>query len=427
MNEPLPERIGKYPIVREIGRGATSIVYLALDMFARREVAVKLILNQSPADTDMTRRFRSVFLNEAELAGKLHHPHLLAIYDAVSDDWQSYIVMEYVDGRTLEYFCDVERLLPIEQVVEIIFKCSLALAYAQRQGVIHCDIKPANILMAEGTDIKVSDFGAARYEDTKHTQLKGIGSPAYMSPEQVQDLEVDFRTDIYSLGVVAYQLLSGKLPFRASSKASLLYQVVHIDPVPPSTFRREIPAELDALVLRCLAKSADSRYKTWGELSQQLTLSYRRLETPADAISDTEKFTTIRELAFFRDFREQEIWETLHIAAWRRHLPDQHVIQEGDTGDSIFVITDGEAKVVKAGKLLNTLRPGDCFGEMLYFTETIARRTTTITALTALTVIEIKARDLSHASDGCQKEFNKTFLRILIDRLGWANTRLSAL
>ena len=148
--------------------------------------------------------------------------------------------MEYVDGKTLEHYCDVANLLPVSKVVEIVFKCSLALAFAQRHGVIHCDIKPANILISGDTDIKISDFGAALYEDAEHTHLKGVGSPAYMSPEQVQDKELDFRTDIYSLGVLMYQMLTGKLPFRASSKASLLYQVVNIPPVPPSTFRREI-------------------------------------------------------------------------------------------------------------------------------------------------------------------------------------------
>ena len=241
MSDPLPEKIGKYPISREIGRGATSVVYLGRDPFANREVAIKLVRDQSPADTDLRRRFHKVFLNEAALVGKLFHPHILAIYDAVSEPDLSYIVMEYVEGRTLEHYCDIANLLPVSKVVEIVFKCSLALAFAQRHGVIHCDIKPANILISGETDIKISDFGAALYDAAEHTHLKGVGSPAYMSPEQVQDKELDFHTDIYSLGALMYQMLTGKLPFRASSKASLLYQVVNIPPVPPSTFRRDIP------------------------------------------------------------------------------------------------------------------------------------------------------------------------------------------
>jgi serine/threonine protein kinase len=426
MSPPPPEKIGKYPIVRELGRGATSVVYLGRDPFAGREVAIKVVRTQSPGDTDLQRRFRRVFLNEAALVGKLFHPHILAIYDAFSEDELSYIVMEYVPGRTLEQYCDVANLLPVSKVVEIVFKCSLALAFAQRHGVIHCDIKPANILINGETDIKISDFGAAQYEQAEHTHLKGVGSPAYMSPEQVQDRELDFRTDIYSLGVLAYQMLTGKLPFRASSKASLLYQVVNIPPVPPSTFRREIRPELDTVVLRCLEKDPDARYPTWGDFSRELTQSYRSLEVPSENISDTEKFNTLRSLTFFKDFRDQELWEAVRITQWRKFLSEQNVIREGDTGDSFFIITVGEAKVSKTGRLLNILRPGDCFGEMLYFSETNTRRTTTISSLSPLTVVEIRAADLSQASDTLQKEMNKAFLRILIDRLTWANNRLSA-
>ncbi|PWT70308.1 MAG: serine/threonine protein kinase [Proteobacteria bacterium] len=426
MSDPLPQQIGKYPVIREIGRGATSVVYLGRDPFANREVAIKVLKNPPLQDTDFQRRFRKVFLNEAALVGKLFHPHILGIYDAVSDEHQNYIVMEYVDGKTLEDLCEPATLLSVSKVVEIVFKCSLALAFAQRHGVIHCDIKPANILISDDTNIKISDFGAAQYDGAQHTHLQGIGSPAYMSPEQVQDRGVTFHTDIYSLGVVMYQMLTGKLPFRASTKASLLYQVVHIPAVPPSTFRREISSDLDRVVLRCLEKDPEGRYATWADFSRELTHSYRNLEAPADSITDTEKFGTLRSLAFFKDFREQELWELLRITSWRKFLVDQMIIREGDSGESFYVITSGEAKVSKAGRLLNILRPGDCFGEMLYFSETNIRRSTTITSLSPLAVIEIKASDLSQASDPLQKEMNKSFLRILIDRLTWANNRLSA-
>ena len=426
MSEPLPQQIGKYPIIHELGRGATSVVYLGRDPFANREVAIKVLKNQPLQDTDLKRRFRKVFLNEAALVGKLFHPHILGIYDAVSEEDQSYIVMEYVQGKTLEDLCEPATLLPVSKVVEIIFKCSLALAFAQRHGVIHCDIKPANILISDDTNIKISDFGAAQYEEAQHTHLQGIGSPAYMSPEQVQDREVTFHTDIYSLGVVMYQMLSGKLPFRASTKASLLYQVVNIPAVPPSTFRREISPDLDRVVLRCLEKNPEARYPAWADFSRELTHSYRNLETPPESITDTEKFGTLKSLAFFKDFREQELWELLRITSWRKFLVDQVIIREGDSGESFYIITGGEAKVSKAGRLLNILRPGDCFGEMLYFSETNIRRSTTITSLSPLAVIEIKASDLSQASDPLQKEMNKSFLRILIDRLTWANNRLSA-
>ena len=425
MSDGIPAKIGKYPVTKEVGRGATSRVFLGRDPFADRDVAIKLVSEAPGVDTDLRRRFRKVFLNEASLVGKLIHPHIMAIYDAdVTEDY-SYIVMEYVDGQTLEYYCEVANLLPIERIVEIAFKCSLALEFAHRQGVIHRDIKPANILIGAQGDIKISDFGVALHAGGEHTHLQGVGSPAYMSPEQVQDKELSHQTDIYSLGVVMYQLLTGKLPFVAVNKASLLYQIINIEPLPPSTHRTDIPPQLDAVVMRALAKDPRNRHQSWTDFSRDLTQTYRHLELPADSISDTEKFNAIKALPFFRGFRDVEIWETVRIASFRRIQQDKTVIKEGDVGESFYEIVSGEAKVTKGGNPLNTLDAGNCFGEILYFEESRARRVITISSITPLTVIEIKAAALQKASDACQKQFNQAFLRILIDRLTWANSRLS--
>jgi len=426
MNDAIPSKIGKYPVVRELGRGATSRVYLGRDPFANRDVAIKLVSNEAGVDTDLRRRFRKVFMNEASLVGKLIHPHIMAIYDADVADAYSYIVMEYVDGPTLEQYCNVAKLLPVERVVEVAFKCSLALEFAHRHGVIHRDIKPANILISAQSDIKISDFGVALQAEAEHTHLQGVGSPSYMSPEQVQDKELSHQTDIYSLGVVMYQLLTGKLPFIAATKASLLYQIINIEPLPPSTHRTDISPDLDRVVMRALNKDVRNRYQTWGDFSRDLTQTYRHLELPPESISDTEKFNAIKALPFFRDFRDVEIWETVRIASFRRIQPGKTVIREGDVGESFFIIATGEARVAKAENLLDTLRAGDCFGEILYFEDTRARRITTISSTTALALIEIKAAALQKATDACQKQFNQAFLRILIDRLTWANSRLSA-
>jgi serine/threonine protein kinase len=154
-------KIGKYEIVRELGKGATSVVYEAVDPFQERNVAIKVVHSEALGNKDHGRRYRKLFLTEASLAGKLAHPHIVAIYDAVADDEASYIVMEYVDGTTLEQYARVDSLLPVQRIVEIIFKCARALDYAARHGVIHRDIKPANILLSGESEIKISDFGAA--------------------------------------------------------------------------------------------------------------------------------------------------------------------------------------------------------------------------------------------------------------------------
>jgi serine/threonine protein kinase len=337
MTETVPARIGKYPVVRELGRGATSRVYLGRDPFANRDVAIKIVRAEAEADTETRRRYDRVFLNEATLVGRLMHPHIMQILDADTIDEYSYIVMEYVAGPTLEHYCDISRLLPIERVVEIAFKCSLALDFAHRHGVIHRDIKPANILISAANDIKISDFGAAKLDSAEHTLLQGIGSPAYMSPEQVLEKELTQQTDIYSLGVVMYQLLTGRLPFVASNKASLLYQIVHLDPVAPSVHRADLPTALDTVVMKAMAKDLGQRFRSWGEFSRSLTQTYRHLELPANSISETQKFNTIKALAFFRDLRDVEIWEVLRIGSWRRHTAQKMVIEEGEVGDSFFV------------------------------------------------------------------------------------------
>jgi eukaryotic-like serine/threonine-protein kinase len=423
---PIPERIGKYPIVREIGQGATSRVYLARDSFARRDVAVKVFSQYLRNDEVSARRFKKVFLSEASLVGRLNHPHIAAIYDAASDDQLSYLVMEYVGGGTLETHCRAARL-PLEQVVEIAFKCARALDFALQNGVIHRDIKPANVLVVAGTEIKISDFGTAWQEGgDQTTQLTGVGSPAYMSPEQIRDLPLSQQTDIYSLGVVMYQLLTGQLPFTGSNKASLTYQVLNFEPNAPSVLRPEIPRALDQIVLKAMKKATSERYRTWREFAVDLTGTFNALRVRREEdYSDTEKFNAIKAHAFFQEFSDVEIWEVLRLAVWRRIRAQQTVVREGEHGESFYFLAQGEAQITRKDKPLSMLKPGDCFGEMLYFAETTALRTTTITTTTEVVVAEIKAESLKQATDACQVQFNKAFLRILMVRLNEAQRRIA--
>jgi len=426
MREDFPNKIGKYPVLRELGRGATSSVYLASDPFGNREVAIKLFARNDWADPRTARRFRNMYLNEAALVGRLSHPYIANIYDAVEDEDASYIVMEYVPGGTLEYYTSVARLLPVEQVVEVMFKCAQALFFAQQRGVIHRDIKPANILGAADQVFKVSDFGSALSMTAEQTQITGIGSPAYMSPEQMRDESLTHQTDIYSLGVVLYQLLTGKLPFNGSSHASLVYQILNIEALPPSQARAGLSVDLDDITMRAIAKDRARRYSSWQEFGDDLSRLIGSLALPQNDLSDAAKFATIRALGFFRDFEEVEVWEALRVTRWRRVAPATVLIREGEHGDSFYVLAEGEVRVSRSGTTLNILKAGDCFGEMLYFSAPVARRTTSITAISPALVIEIKAQSLNAASDALQVKVNQAFLRILMDRLTLANARLAA-
>jgi len=416
MANNVPSQIGKYPIVRELGRGATSRVYLARDPFGERDVAIKVVRPEPGVDPAVQKRFNKSFLNEAALIGRLIHPHIIQIFDAnVTDDY-SYIVMEYAPGETLEERCVVSNLLPISDVVEIAFKCSLALEYASRQGVIHRDIKPANILRGVSDEIKISDFGAAQFQSGEQTVMQGMGSPAYMSPEQIHEKPLDHQTDIYSLGVVMYQLLTGRLPFFASNKASLVYQITNIEPVSPSVHRADLPEALEKLVMQTMAKELTARFKSWSDFSRELAQSYRHLELPADAVTDQEKFDAITQMPFFKEFREIEAWEIVRISAWHQYPSGKDVLKEGETGEDFFLILDGKAQVKKSGQVVGALEPGDCFGELLYFDKQRTARTTTISSASEMTVVKIKAQALQESTDGLQKQFNKSFLRILVNR-----------
>ena len=412
----IPERIGKYPILRELGHGATSRVFLGRDPFADRDVAIKIMHKDPATDTKTRHRFDRMFLNEASLVGKLIHPNIIGIYDADVESDFSYIVMEYVDGHTLESYCQVADLLPLGRVLEIAFKCGLALDFANRSGIIHRDIKPANILVAHNGDIKVTDFGVALQSDVELTQLEGVGSPLYMSPEQAQDHPVTHQSDIYSLGVVMYRLLTGKSPFFASNSTSLLYQIVNLAPPAPSVHRPGLPADLDRIVLKALAKNLDDRYQNWEEFSADLAVTDKNLALPANSISDTEKFGAIKAVPFFREFAHLDVWEMVRIADFRRLGPRETVVREGEACESFFLIAEGGARVTSAGRPLAVLGNGDCFGEIPYF-EDRGKRTSSVVSITPLTIIEVNATALRQSSDACQKQFNRAFVRILLDRV----------
>jgi len=421
----LPDTIGKYKLMGEIGRGATATVYLARDPFAERDVAMKIFPHAGDESDTLANKRRSVFLNEAALVGRLQHPHIVSLLDAAVEHDFSYIVMEYVPGGTLARYTSADSLLPLEKVVEVVFKASRALEYAHRQGVIHRDIKPANILLNEALEVKVSDFGVARLEDATHTELTNVGSPAYMSPEQLGDQPLSHQTDIYSLGVVMFQLLTGRLPFTGSSHASLMYQIInHAAPL-LRTLRPEVPVAFEAIVARALQKDLRIRYQSWIELGKDLAGLVGNMAAPREVLSDTRKFHALRTLSIFRDFREVEIWEVLRISTLQ-HFPENTVIiQEGDRSESFYVLVEGSVDVSRAGHHLATLSRGECFGEMLYFMGDAGVRSTTVTAKTSILFIEVRADALMAASDACQLQFNRAFIRILIDRLAAANQKLA--
>ena len=426
MSKPLPERIGKYPVLRQIGSGATSKVYLARDPFAGRDVAIKVFLFDKHADEQEERMMHKAFVAEASLAGKLNHPHIVDIFDAVVEPDRSYLVMEYVAGTTLEAHVDAATLLPVGKVVEIVFKCVRALEYAARHGVIHRDIKPGNILLSAAGETKVGDFGASFQQkllDT--TQISVVGSPAYMSPEQIRMEPLTHQTDIYSLGVTMYRLLTGRLPFTASTQAALTYAILNTEAQRPAKLRPELPGLLDAVVMKAIEKDLAARYASWLDFGRDLSQAFASLRLASGTVSESEKFNKLRESPFFEDFNDVALWELVRIGTWRTLSPGTVVIREGVVGEALYFLAEGEADVSLSGKLLTTVKAGRCFGEMLYFAPPSQRRSTTVTARGDIAVLEVKAETMRAASDACQAALNKACMRVLVERLAQSHQRLA--
>src|SRR5918992_3121912 len=306
-----PERIGKYEIKRLLGEGATGSVYLAADPFGQRDVALK-VMKKLPSDPEAARRQLRFFQNEAALAGKLRHPHIVSILDAGVADSLHYLVMELVEGAPLTRYCGREALLEPSRIVGLAYKTSKALEFANSVGVVHRDIKPANIMVKRDFDIKVADFGAAQLARSEITQVSGVGSPAYMSPEQLKDEETDFRTDMYSLGAVLYHLITGERPFDGANTDELMQNILNQTAPLPSARRPDAPRELDEIVARAMAKARAERYESWDEFGGALA-KLLALDADGADLSDAEKFAASRRLKFFDRFSDAELWEAMRL------------------------------------------------------------------------------------------------------------------
>ena len=252
-----PKQIGKYSVLDVAGHGNVGVVYSGYDPFADRKVAIKVCAADDRSADGAARLFRKMFFNEAHTAALLDHPNILKIYDAGEEAGEPYIIMEYVEGgRTLKYYCDQTRLLPVERVIEIGFKCAKALDYAHRRGVIHRDIEPSNIMLTKNGDVKIGDFGIAQRTQGDVTQVLGIvGSALYMSPEQACEEDVNTQTDLYSLGVVLFELLTGRLPFESVRFSTLIQQVIYEIPPTITSLRSELPETLAKVVAKALEKN----------------------------------------------------------------------------------------------------------------------------------------------------------------------------
>ena len=411
------ERIGKYDVIREVGRGSTGVVYLSHDPYYRRDVAIKVYRNEAGEDVERARVARKMFLSEAHMVGMLQHPNIMPIYDAGEEDGLYYIVTEFVHGaRTLAAYTRPDNLLPVDDVVGIMFKCAKALHYAHSRGVVHRDIKPSNIMLTTDSDVRIIDFGIALLADADISRIEGIaGSPSYMSPEQVQSLELSNRSDLYSLGAVMYELLTGFRPFRAGTLAKLLHQIVYATPPPIHTLRKDIPEDLEQAVATAMQKEPEHRHRNAHEFASALARVHSQMRTQTGRLDGQERFALLRRLKFFHEFATSEIWEVMRAGSWHDYAAGDEIVREGAIDDRFYVIVSGTVGVERGGRQLGRLEVGDCFGETSYVRG--ARRQATIRAESDATIVQVSSTLLEQASPACQLRFNKVFLKTLIGRL----------
>ncbi len=414
----------RFTMKKELGKGATGVVYLAFDNYLQKDVALKLTQLSLFEDDEEGARNRRMWLNETRLAGKLTHPFIVHVIESGNSDEFDYLVMEYVPGGTLKQYATPDNLLPLDRLIDILYKVCNALDYANKMGVLHRDIKPSNILLGDDHSVKISDFGSAFLLNSDLTQVDTVGTLPFMAPEHFRQSRPTIQSDIYAVGVMAYQLLTGTLPFNANSKDALIYQKLHGEAVPLEKRRQDIPQTLRFAVHRAMHPDKDHRYTSWKEFCDDLAAAIPQVARPEETRFDSSLFGVARKLPFFANFSDVEVWETVGLSRWQQCKPGQHIVQEGEVSTSFYILLDGEAVVTKSGFVISILSCGDCFGEIAYLDEVRHIRLATVTAHNAASLIQIQGDALLQASDRLQACFAKAFLNLMVARLGAANRRL---
>lgn len=417
----------RFVMKQALGKGATGEVHLAFDNYLQREVALKLTrLNQFDLNDDGARN-RRMWLNETRLAGKLKHPFIVEVIEAGSTDEFDYLVMEHVRGGTLKQHTTFDKLLSLDRVVDILFKVCNALDYAHKMGVLHRDIKPSNILLCDDNSVKVSDFGSAFLLNSELTQVDTVGTLPFMAPEHFRQSRPTMQSDVYAVGVMAYQLLTGMLPFTAKTSEELVYQKLQGEALPLENRRQDIPQLLRFAVHRAMHADKDLRYNSWKDFCDDLAAAFPQKSRLDEVRFDSSRFKILRSLAFFSGFTDTEVWEMVGISRWQEKAKGNNLVKEGEPSSSLYFIISGQALVTKQGIEVSRMSNGDCFGEIAYLDAVRHVRLATVTALTTMNVVEIDELSLLQASNGFQACFAKAFLNLMVARLGSAYQKISSL
>ena len=401
------DTVGRYKITKQLGKGGSGVVYLGVDPYIKRNVAIKM----SKLTTD---RERAHFFVEAQSAGRLNHPSIVSIYDAGLHEEYCYIAMEYIEGPTLEKFCSKESLLPFNTVIEIVINICSALDYAHKQKVIHRDIKPTNIMLDSSLSPKIADFSIAQISETT-VEMGIFGTPSYMSPEQLKDSQVSGISDIFSLGCVLYEMLTGVKAFPGDNHFSIMYKINNENPSSLQSIRQEIPRILDEITQKALAKNPAERYQTCMDLAYDLRVALRGFTETAVNGKVKDVIDFMLNLPFFKNFSKEHIKELIATSKITKVRKGKTIVTEGEIDDTFYIILSGKVKINKGDKTISVIGHGECFGEMAYISG--QARAATVIAETDCILLIINAPLLDRSSESIQLLFFKNFAITLVNRL----------
>ncbi len=411
------DRIGKYQLDKIIHQGKYRTIYKAHDPFLERDVAIKV--SQFPDNQEgeeNSQQLRNSFFLETRAIGQLQHPNIVSVYDAGIGDRQTFIVMEYIDAKSLASMMNAKEDIPVSKVIDIIFKCCKALEYAHSKNVVHRDIKPANILITDDGDVKIVDFGIAKVRDEIDTFSSGLfGSPLYMAPEQIEEQEVGPSTDLYALGVVLYELLTRSKMFEADNVHTHMYKILNEKPKPLASYGVEHAEKIQPILDQVLEKQKDQRYPAAADFasairSVDIALRYEEAEIIKRLNTDQAGM-----LGFFKDFSQKQLSEFVDLATWLRISSEETILSAGEIDQTFYVIVGGKAIVYKLNDPVKTLAEGDCFGEIGLLRN--ENSSTSIMASTDVLLMKLTTTDLDNMSTDLQAQFYKAVAHSMVKRL----------
>ena len=408
--------IGRYEIVKKLGQGSKGAVYLGTDPYIERQVAIKIYRLPNDNVAKEVKKYKKNFFTEAQLAGRLLHPNIVTVYDADLYEDLCYITMEYVDGATFDKYCKPNTLLPVEKVLQMVFSVCKGLEYAHENSVIHRDIKPSNIILSSEGQVKITDFSIAYVKRSQPTLETGIfGSPSYMCPEQIKEESTTERSDLFSLGSVLFELLSGLKAFDGENEYSIMYKIVNEEPSQIFNLRPELPKIIGEILDKALAKDPSERYQSAMDFAYDLRLALHEVQNAPKESLDSELFNYIQTLPFFHNFTESQINEILSVTDVIKVEGNKTIIQEGEIDDSFYILISGQVVVRKGKKDVTTLEKGQCFGEMAYLTG--EARNASIATKNECVLLKFSSTLLDGLSESIQLLFFRNFTQTIIHRL----------